>query len=322
MDECIQGLQDHHLPRVEQEEETNRKLGQFVRHGIHSVTNEVHKQHLRAYVEQNADSIKAEYVTIPAQPYYKRTVATLPENIAKNRYHYSDAYDHSRVILKVCIDELDESDYICANYVDGYEAPRRFVAAQSPLSTTINDYWRMVWDSNATQIVCLTKVVEDGFIKCAPYWPKNGGSEMFGKVYVSTISDEMFTDFGLRRYAVERNDETREIEHYYFIAWPDRNAPNSPKSILELIEKLRQSPKNKATNPIVVQCSAGVGRTGCFILIYNMLEMMAKVGYVDLPKYCAKMRCERAYALDGINQYMFVYKSLLETLNKAERMNN
>lgn len=103
-------------------------------------------------------------------------------NKPKNRYANVIAYDHSRVILST-VDGIPGSDYINANYIDGYDRPKAYIATQGPLPETFSDFWRMVWEENSVTIVMLTKLEERSRIKCDLYWPTRGTS-IYGKIAV------------------------------------------------------------------------------------------------------------------------------------------
>ncbi|RWS07831.1 tyrosine-protein phosphatase Lar-like protein [Dinothrombium tinctorium] len=112
--------------------------------------------------------------------------------------------------------------------------------------------------------------------------------------------------------------ETREVKQYFYQGWPDCNLPRESKSILCLLQEVRQSAKLCSGKQVVVQCSAGCGRTGCFILMWNMIEMAEREGYVDIAKYAAQLRAQRAYAIGGFEQYLFVYKALANYFDQSD----
>lgn len=80
-------------------------------------------------------------------------------NKPKNRYANVIAYDHSRVILQP-IDGIPGSDYINANYMDGYRKQNAYIATQGPLPETFGDFWRGVWEQRSNTIVMMTKLEE------------------------------------------------------------------------------------------------------------------------------------------------------------------
>ncbi|RWS24660.1 hypothetical protein B4U80_01176 [Leptotrombidium deliense] len=290
-------------------------IGKFLRSGIYKASNAIKKDELQKFIDNNEEEMKKEYESVPEGQYYKWDIGKKGENFpSKHRYDFSKAYDHSRVVLKVFADDKESSDYINANYVDGYDLPRKFIATQAPIPGTVNDLWRMIFDTNSGTIVTLTKLVENNATKCEKYWADDG-EKMFGDISVTTVKTEKLPDLDIRYYKVKRYDDVQEVIHYHFLGWPDTGTPTDPKKLLQLIDKVRKSPNMSPLRPIVAHCSAGVGRTGTFLLLFNVVEMAEKSDTVDIYKYFAKMRTQRVNVLETLDQYKFVYKTLLTAIN-------
>src|SRR5260221_3994939 len=83
--------------------------------------------------------------------------SNLEVNKPKNRYANVIAYDHSRVMLQP-IDVQPGSDYINANFCDGYRKQNAYIATQGALPETFGDFWRMVWEQRCATIVMMTKL--------------------------------------------------------------------------------------------------------------------------------------------------------------------
>ncbi|RWS22024.1 Tyrosine-protein phosphatase Lar-like protein, partial [Leptotrombidium deliense] len=161
-------------------------IAKFLRSGIYKASNAIKKDELQEFIEANEETIEKEYESVPNGQYYKWNIGKKPENDqSKHRANIYKAYDHSRVVLTTFSDDKGSSDYIMANYVDGYDLPRKFIATQGPLPSTVNDFWRMVVDTNAGIIVTLTKLVEKNVTKCEKYWADEG-EKMFGDISVTT----------------------------------------------------------------------------------------------------------------------------------------
>ncbi|XP_037537304.1 receptor-type tyrosine-protein phosphatase mu [Nematolebias whitei] len=123
------------------------------------------------------------------------------ENRMKNRYGNIIAYDHSRVRLQTLEGE-QSSDYINANYVDGYHRPNHYIATQGPMQETVFDFWRMVWQENTAAIVMVTNLVEVGRVKCCKYWPDD--TEIYRDIKVTLIETELLSEYVIRTFAVEK----------------------------------------------------------------------------------------------------------------------
>ncbi|RWS21290.1 hypothetical protein B4U80_09220 [Leptotrombidium deliense] len=308
---CPIGISDRGIPIFAPEIDLNT-ISEFLKFDSSKVSNILQISELKKN-SQKVERIKNEYYSIPYGKYYKCTVARKAENCnCKHRYYFCEAYDYNRVVLKSKIDEKNErNDYIAASHVDSYSIPGRFIATQAPLPQTIDDFWSMVYERQSTQIVTLNQVVEGEYVKGDKFWPENT-SEKFGSITVNNFQTNFFEDFIIRKYEVSSVEGSFEVEQFFFNQWPDHNIPNSCQSLLKLIDYVKKSPLHLMLNPAVIHCSAGVGRTGAFILLYNMIEMGEQSGKIDVFKNYLKLRKQRAYAIDCVEQYLFVYKCLSE----------
>uniref|UniRef100_A0AAY4CYE0 Receptor-type tyrosine-protein phosphatase kappa n=1 Tax=Denticeps clupeoides TaxID=299321 RepID=A0AAY4CYE0_9TELE len=232
------------------------------------------------------------------------------ENRMKNRYGNIIAYDHSRVRLQALEGE-QSSDYINANYVDGYHRPNHYIATQGPMQETVFDFWRMVWQENTATIVMVTNLVEVGRVKCCKYWPDD--TEIYRDVKVTLIETELLSEYVIRTFAVEKRGahEIREIRQFHFTGWPDHGVPYHATGLLGFVRRVKaKSPAN--AGPIVVHCSAGAGRTGCFIVIDIMLDMAEREGVVDIYNCVRELRSRRVNMVQTEEQYVFIHDAILE----------
>uniref|UniRef100_A0A9J8ARU0 Receptor-type tyrosine-protein phosphatase kappa n=1 Tax=Cyprinus carpio carpio TaxID=630221 RepID=A0A9J8ARU0_CYPCA len=232
------------------------------------------------------------------------------ENRMKNRYGNIIAYDHSRVRLQN-LDGEQNSDYINANYVDGYHRPNHYIATQGPMQETAIDFWRMVWQENTATIVMVTNLVEVGRVKCCKYWPDD--TEIYRDIKVTLIETQLLSEYVIRTFAVEKRGahEIREISQFHFTGWPDHGVPYHATGLLGFVRRVKaKSPPN--AGPIVVHCSAGAGRTGCFIVIDIMLDMAEREGVVDIYNCVRELRSRRVNMVQTEEQYVFIHDAILE----------
>ncbi|XP_062311308.1 receptor-type tyrosine-protein phosphatase mu-like isoform X2 [Osmerus eperlanus] len=232
------------------------------------------------------------------------------ENRMKNRYGNIIAYDHSRVRLQPQEGETT-SDYINANYVDGYHRPNHYIATQGPMQETVYDFWRMVWQENTATIVMVTNLVEVGRVKCCKYWPDD--TEIYRDMKVTLIETQLLSEYVIRTFAVEKRGahEIREIRQFHFTGWPDHGVPYHATGLLGFVRRVKtKSPAN--AGPIVVHCSAGAGRTGCFIVIDIMLDMAEREGVVDIYNCVRELRSRRVNMVQTEEQYVFIHDAILE----------
>nr|XP_014349138.1 PREDICTED: receptor-type tyrosine-protein phosphatase mu [Latimeria chalumnae] len=232
------------------------------------------------------------------------------ENRMKNRYGNIIAYDHSRVRLQTQEGETS-SDYINANYVDGYHRPNHYVATQGPMQETIYDFWKMVWQENTASIVMVTNLVEVGRVKCCKYWPDD--TEIYRDIKVTLIETELLAEYVVRTFAVEKRGahEIREIRQFHFTGWPDHGVPYHATGLLGFVRRVK-SKSPPGAGPLVVHCSAGAGRTGCFIVIDIMLDMAEREGVVDIYNCVRELRSRRVNMVQTEEQYVFIHDAILE----------
>ncbi|RLV90958.1 hypothetical protein DV515_00014267 [Chloebia gouldiae] len=269
-----------------------------------------HTEHLKAN-----DNLKLsqEYESIDPGQQFTWEHSNLEVNKPKNRYANVIAYDHSRVIL-LPIEGIVGSDYINANYIDGYRKQNAYIATQGPLPETFGDFWRMVWEQRSATIVMMTKLEEKSRIKCDQYWPGRG-TDTYGMIQVTLLDTIELATFCMRTFSLHKNgsSEKREVRQFQFTAWPDHGVPEYPTPFLAFLRRVKTCNPPDA-GPIVVHCSAGVGRTGCFIVIDAMLERIKHEKTVDIYGHVTLMRSQRNYMVQTEDQYSFIHDALLEAV--------
>ncbi|XP_078029210.1 receptor-type tyrosine-protein phosphatase F isoform X13 [Epinephelus lanceolatus] len=252
-----------------------------------------------------------EYESIDPGQQFTWENSNMEVNKPKNRYANVIAYDHSRVVL-TSVDAVPGSDYINANYIDGYRKQNAYIATQGPLPETLSDFWRMVWEQRSNTIVMMTRLEEKSRVKCDQYWPSRG-TETYGMIQVTMLDTVELATYSVRTFALYKNgsSEKREVRQFQFMAWPDHGVPEYPTPILAFLRRVKACNPPDA-GPMVVHCSAGVGRTGCFIVIDAMLERMKHEKSVDIYGHVTCMRAQRNYMVQTEDQYIFIHEALLE----------
>uniref|UniRef100_A0A672SH86 protein-tyrosine-phosphatase n=1 Tax=Sinocyclocheilus grahami TaxID=75366 RepID=A0A672SH86_SINGR len=257
--------------------------------------------------------LSQEYESIDPGQQFTWEHSNLEVNKPKNRYANVIAYDHTRVILAPT-DGIVGSDYINANYIDGFRKQNAYIATQGPLPETFGDFWRMVWEQRAASVVMMTKLEEKSRIKCDQYWPSRS-TDTFGAVQVALLDTMELATFCVRTFSLHKSgcNERREVRQFQFTAWPDHGVPEYPTPFLAFLRRVKVCNPPDA-GPVIVHCSAGVGRTGCFIVIDAMLERIRHERTVDVYGHVTLMRSQRNYMVQTEDQYGFIHEALLEAV--------
>uniref|UniRef100_A0A6I8NIY6 Receptor-type tyrosine-protein phosphatase S n=1 Tax=Ornithorhynchus anatinus TaxID=9258 RepID=A0A6I8NIY6_ORNAN len=254
-----------------------------------------------------------EYESIDPGQQFTWEHSNLEVNKPKNRYANVIAYDHSRVLLSA-IEGIPGSDYVNANYIDGYRKQNAYIATQGSLPETFGDFWRMMWEQRGATVVMMTKLEERSRVKCDQYWPSRG-TETYGLIQVTLLDTVELATYCVRTFALYKNgsSEKREVRQFQFTAWPDHGVPEHPTPFLAFLRRVKTCNPPDA-GPMVVHCSAGVGRTGCFIVIDAMLERIKHEKTVDIYGHVTLMRAQRNYMVQTEDQYIFIHDALLEAV--------
>uniref|UniRef100_A0A6B2L7Q4 Protein-tyrosine-phosphatase n=1 Tax=Arcella intermedia TaxID=1963864 RepID=A0A6B2L7Q4_9EUKA len=263
------------------------------------------------------------------------------ENVDKNRYNSVLAPDSSRVVLKSKQNNIQTSDYINANFVNGVhkDSDNSYIATQAPTLETIEDFWRMCWEVNTKIIVMLTNLEEDGRVKAHQYWPTIG-TKNFGSWCVTLLSTtssdneayqirvlELKQGSGTGKVLTqtkitdkEDNDvEKRVIYQYHYQIWPDHGVPSDPKTVLDMMEDVNTTFQKLVQDgpsfPLLVHCSAGIGRTGSYVVIDSVIkkfkeENTTEVDELDLQPIVSTMRNQRPGFVQQKAQYLFCYQTI------------
>ncbi|KAM7405130.1 hypothetical protein PAMP_012415 [Pampus punctatissimus] len=243
-------------------------------------------------------------------------VAKLPENKTRNRYRDVSPFDHSRIYL-----QLSVNDYINASLITVEEAQRNYILTQGPLPNTCGHFWEMVWEQRTRGVVMLNRVIEKGSVKCAQYWPHREERDAIFEdtnFKLTLISEDIKSYYTVRQLELENlfTQETREILHFHYTTWPDFGVPESPASFLNFLFKVRESGcLSSDQGPVVVHCSAGIGRSGTFCLVDTCLLLMSirkDPSSVRIRDVLLEMRRYRMGLIQTADQLRFSYLAVIE----------
>ncbi|KAI6647144.1 hypothetical protein LOD99_8880 [Oopsacas minuta] len=239
--------------------------------------------------------------------------ASIEENKVKNRFKLIYPYDKSRVILTPQSGNIN-TDYVNASKIPGFYVKESFIAAQGPKENTLQDFWQMIIENNIANIVMVTNLVESGRRKCEAYFPlKIGKKVIFGPYEIMVDNEEVKTGYTIRMMSVQSMGKIKQLKHFHFTAWPDHDVPTLYDELLLFVSKVHEGLiKTKA--PVLVHCSAGVGRSGTFLTLYNLFVAIVQTKPISIYSIVHQMREHRPQMVQTFAQYKFIYLSVLEIL--------
>ncbi|XP_026789794.1 tyrosine-protein phosphatase non-receptor type 21 isoform X2 [Pangasianodon hypophthalmus] len=272
-----------------------------------------------------------EYEQIPKKwPSSECSIAQLPENAERNRFLDVLPYDDTRVELVPT--KENNTGYINASHIKftigGEEW--NYISAQAPLPNTCQDFWQMVWEQGVAIIAMVTAEEEGGREKSFRYWPRLGSRHntvTYGRFKITTrfrTDSGCYATTGLKIKHLLTGQE-RTIWHLQYTDWPDHSCPEDFKGFLAYLEEIQSvrrhtnstsDPKN--TNPpVLVHCSAGVGRSGVVILTEIMVACLEHNEMLDVPTVLSQLRQQRMMMVHTVSQYTFIYKVLIQFLKNS-----
>lgn len=294
-------------------------------------------------------ALNAEYQKIPPN-FVSAAELDVPGHMIKDRYKTILPNPETRVILRSLEEEAGPDRYINANYIRGYKgAPRAFIATQGPMLHTVGDFWDMVWQERSSIIIMVTRLKENNE-KCELYWPQprerrrrrlkeededgederreeeeeeleDGEAGRFGR-FTLRVSDSREKDgFTVTDMEVQLGEQRRHVRHYWFTSWPDHHIPQCTTPLLRLVEEVETYRKSlvptssdvgPGPGPIIVHCSAGIGRTGCFIVSSICCQQLTDTGQVDILETVCQLRLDRGGMIQTTEQYQFLYSTLAQ----------
>ncbi|KFM66966.1 Phosphotidylinositol phosphatase PTPRQ, partial [Stegodyphus mimosarum] len=264
-------------------------------------------EHVRIMMSDSHLRFSQEFEALKrSSPQFPCATAEMEENRGKNRWMNIYPYDHSRVKLLPLGDEPG-SDFVNANYIPGNSSLREYIASQGPLPNTVDDFWRMIWEQSVTVIVMLTQCVERGKNKCEQYWPAPGEMKYYGDLQVRTLSESMLSSYVIRVFHVQLGPRELRVKQMHFTRWPDFGCPESPDDLINFVRAVRDHLPRVRPGPILVHCSAGVGRTGTFIAVDRLSQQLMRSDVIDVYGTVLDLRQYRTNMVQTEDQYIYIH---------------
>ncbi|KAI1721237.1 protein-tyrosine phosphatase domain-containing protein [Ditylenchus destructor] len=258
------------------------------------------------------------------------TVASDVNNADKNFDDNVLPYDESLVVLRntqqsspskasgSIVDIESGTNYINASKI--YDSdPRQiaYIATQSPMQSTVNDFWQMVWEQGIALIVNLCDQEDQQNPKCAKYWPEEG-SKVCGSFEIYMVSEHIWSEDYVVRSLYLKNlstNETRTVTQFHFLSWPNSRSPRSIKSLLEFRRKVNKSYRGHSS-PVLVHCTNGAGRSGTYMLIDVAINRILKgVKEINIAGSLEHLRDQRIGLVDNEEQYKFAFSAVAEEVS-------
>ncbi|XP_076077504.1 uncharacterized protein LOC143047985 isoform X3 [Mytilus galloprovincialis] len=261
-----------------------------------------------AKMKRKNNAFKKEFAMLPKGLKFPHSEGEREENSKKNRYLTTFPYDHSRVQL----DTYDaNTDYINANYIKNYSKDKAYIATQGPKKNTLSDFWQMIWQENVDTIIMVTNLMEGDKKKCDQYWPESTHKKVvIGEFTLKMLEERENTVYIYRCIQLAYEHTDRIVHQFHFTKWPDHDVPDKT-NLVNFYRKVKSSPSN-GSGPMVVHCSAGVGRTGTFLALDALYEHGNATGFVNIMEYTHMMRQDRMNMIQTVEQYATVYDILVE----------
>ena len=154
----------------------------------------------------------------------------------------------------------------------------------------------------------LCEEIEGGKIKSSCYWNSKNQSYKI-KFNEKKIEKNIIQ----RNITISKNNEHKVVTQLQYIGWPDHGIPNINEAYPSFLFIRNFILNNKDKCPVIVHCSAGVGRTGTFISIFNVIydilsKQNSEVIQFSIFNVVRKLKEMRRFLVQNVEQYFFIYQ--------------
>lgn len=271
-----------------------------------------------------------------------------------NKNRYSDVLPSEQVFQHMFFSkDHQRRPYFNGNEVVGDDGQAYFLT-QAPVPAAFDDFWSMIYYSDVSYIVMLTNLVEGKRTKAHRYWPERKGSAEMSypltmlmdstardvtersEIVTPTVTVKLLSSSRVSGAIIKRemsvspnsgDGAPHDVIQYQYVGWPDHSVPKDPRELVRLIRLTMQSPMESPLHPLVVHCSAGIGRTGTFIAAHMEASRVTRQENdmsmsVNVMQDCDKMRRVRPGTVQSFEQYAFIFKTIISFSNELLFANN
>ena len=294
----------------------------------------------------NEQKIKSEFnllKLITETPNHKNLQIDILKNLKRYNNRYSDIlpYDYNSVKYQTNLandyNKSNQNDwYINASFINGpFKSDKNsFIAAQTPVLNTIGKFYKMCFNNNIKILIMLCCFEEEGRKKCEYYLPNQINEEISfdnNSVKVKIINEEFLIKNCLikREISITINNQTKNIYHLQMLNWPDYSKPDGDigyETVNYLINVMAQSRECFPDSPILIHCSAGTGRTGTLIAIFNLIKCISFFQTVNNDNSISpffsvfnmvrRLREQRSGMVACFEQYKFIYHFIFNWIQR------
>ncbi|CAG5115220.1 unnamed protein product, partial [Candidula unifasciata] len=253
----------------------------------------------------------------PSQEEYR--TALLDINVQKNRFKDILPPEKFRPLLK-SPGGLNSTDYINALFLDSYFQKNHFIITQTPLHTTITDFWKLVYDYDVRTIV-MAEDFKNEDNSCAEYWPSMN-LKLFEPFFVETTATYQQESITIRNFSIRSTQFPKEparlVRQFQFTSWAPQNiTPPSRTELLDLINGVFawQDEICQDEKPVIIHCQNGASHSGLFAVLAILCEKMEEEGEVDVYRTIKHCKRRQPKFFSDYEQLRFCYKTLWDFIN-------
>ena len=253
-------------------------------------------------------SIQNEYSILQnITDYDENHIKKLSKDSKKNRYTDIRTYEYNKV-------PLESKEYINASFID-IPNKKYFISTQGPIESTINDFWEMIFEYDCKIILMLCNEIEGGRKKCAEYWKAKKIS------YQIEYKEDIKQNLIIRDIRITKDNVSKNVIQIQYKGWPDHGIPKIEEAYESFLFMIQYIIKTNSNSPVVCHCSAGVGRTGTFLTLFNLyVEIERKKNNPEIQfnifNVVRKLKEMRMLLVQTDTQYWFIYKYIETYLKK------